>query len=315
MMEAHSFRLSLPYNHDEHYIDEIVSPVRNVAGEVYLPVHWTACDSGRPWMGIQGKRAYYDSVAEMIETLKAWEIVPCFVANHLEDDSTWSRLVDEVLYLAERYPTACYVISSITPAIEIHRVHPALDISPSTLSDVDSPAAARYWIELVGAKTITISRKINRQPEMIRRIRRMGAEIRMVLSDDCLPACPFTSHHFASLRTADRAKRLADSIDVSALWCCRPPADRKKSEDRWLLAQSNVLPGHLHHLEGLVDLVKIAGRDRPTQMLKELIHETVEMRSLRHAFGYQEPPEAWEQLAQCDRVCEDCGWCEAHIKR
>jgi hypothetical protein len=27
-----------------------------------------------------------------------------------------------------------------------------------------------------------------------------------------------------------------------------------------------------------------------------------------------EPPEAWEKITTCDRVCELCGWCERSIR-
>lgn len=313
-MDDCSFKLSLPYNNEIDFIQKIVTPCRRYTREVYLPMHVSVCGSGRPWMRTDSRKAYYDTVEGLYEELRKRDIVLSIVGNNIEDESVWHRVVNEVLYLGERFPGSNFVLSSLHVAAHVHRMQPELELAPSTFCDVDSPAAARYWMELAGTRTVTVSRKINRCPESIRRIRGMGLKIRMVLNDDCIPSCPFVAFHRTCLAIGDRVRGITDKVDIDPLWRCQPMALRIKKERRWLLAQSNVLPGHLVHLNGLIDLAKIAGRDRTTDQLLHHIEAYVKMKSLEHSIGYREPPEAWEKIAACDRVCEACGWCEENIE-
>jgi len=89
--------------------------------------------------------------------------------------------------------------------------------------------------------------------------------------------------------------------------------DRFKRSHYWILAQKEILPFHLPRLDGMVDQVKITGRCASTHIIYETMNQYGQMLSNANAF-YREPPEAWDRIAQCDRVCELCGWCEQHIE-
>jgi hypothetical protein len=81
-----------------------------------------------------------------------------------------------------------------------------------------------------------------------------------------------------------------------------------------MLAQKEILPGHLKHLTGSISEVKIAGRDVPTAEVLRRAGLYLEARSLEHPNGYyREPANAWGKIARCGRDCPDCGWCSERL--
>jgi hypothetical protein len=238
-----------------------------------------------------------------------------FVANDpIALPSRRAAVVNEFLRLDERYPGSIFTVADFETAVQVHEIRPTLDVQPSTLSRINGPTAAWYWRQFAGSRGVTLDRSINRRPDLIRAIRKLGLGIRMVVNDDCLPECPSTSSHIMDIQLADELGfSRGGSKALSACGQCRPAIDHLKRTHLWLVAQKDVLPFSLHHLEGLVDQVKIAGREATTAELARAMLDYSTMEKDSNSM-YQEPSEAWARIATCDRVCELCRWCMEHIK-
>jgi hypothetical protein len=157
-----------------------------------------------------------------------------------------------------------------------------------------------------------VDRSVNKRPEVLEAFRRMGFGLRLVANDWCLPDCPSEYAHTNQLVALDEfnlSRPGAPELDTNP---CRPCMLSLRKEYYWMAAQKEVQPGNLRHLEGLVDLVKLQGRNWITEDIARAVEAYGEMETLSN-FYYTEPEEAWERITTCDRVCEECGWCEENI--
>jgi collagenase-like PrtC family protease len=132
------------------------------------------------------------------------------------------------------------------------------------------------------------------------------------VNDWCLPNCPNEYAHTNQLTALDEFNLSRDDTESVDLNPCRPCMLDVRRDYYWLAAQKEVLPGSLRHLEGIVDLVKLQGRNWITEDIAQAVESYAEMKSLSNPY-FAEPPEAWDQITSCDRVCERCGWCEENI--
>jgi len=314
-IEKTSLRISTPYNHEPDWVKEVLEPFSPVISEVYLPVHVLVAHSGRPWRGPSRQDEYDGQVDDLAAALRDYDIPLNFVANDpISLPTRRVAVVNEFLRLDERYPGSIFTVADFETAVRVHEICPALDVQPSTLSRVNGPTAAWYWRQFAGSRGVTIDRSINRRPELIRAIRKLGLTIRMVVNDDCLPECPSTSSHIMDIQLADELGFSRGAQDaLSACGQCRPAIDHLKRTHLWLVVQKDVLPFSLHHLEGLVDQVKITGRCASTDTIVDAIMRYGSMEKDYNSL-YREPAEAWDRIAVCDRVCELCRWCIEHVE-
>ena len=310
-------RFSVPYNHQPDYADKVIQPFGHVIHDVYLPIHVSVAATGRPWRGPHSRSAYDDQLDQLAHACEPFGISYSFIANlPPETPAQGISLVDEVLRLHERFPSAHFGLVSYELAVQLHKTNPDIELYPSTVVHITNPTAAWYWKTHVGAKSVVLCRSINKRPEIIRAIKRTGLKVRMVINDRCVPSCPAELEHVTYVRRYDYLGLSWPGKPDPMQGECRPEVCRLKKQNRWFIAQKDVLPGHLHHLEGLVDYVKLAGRQHDSTKIAAELERNALMEELDNphpVFPYSEPPEAYEKLTTCDRVCDLCGWCHENL--
>ena len=310
--------LSLPYNFQPDFIDRVLLPFAEITEEVYLSMHWAVVSTARIRGNTDSHRQYLENVDGLFKVASKHNIRLNFVANTHTDPRGSRVIVDEAVALSERYPGACFTIRSLETAIDIKRELPSVDITPSTLSMVDSVIKAIYWKKAVDPKVLMIAREINRKPDILRRLKAMGFRIKMIPQDNCIPYCPVLSEHLNAISLVDHLSAMSTVPTPEKAASCRPFAlGLLGSPDyAWLIAQQNVLPGHLRHLKGLVDIIKLEGRQLPTERIRQQVEYYLQGESLQSyaPFYYLEPPEAWGKIAYCERDCFRCDWCSKNIR-
>jgi len=288
-------RLALPYNHDPRYPQWLAAHRAGVA-EVYLPLHVSSVGSGRPWTGPRDREEYHARLAELASVLRDGLLanivvnLPVAASEHLPV----LRGLEATLALFGR---ATVTVTDYPLAQAIRRSFAELDLTVSTLAEVDTVAAATYWRNSLGVRTIVLGRSINKRLPMIRQIRDLGVRITLVVDDHCLPSCPATAAHLALLAAGDPA----------GAGCL--VGDLRKRQP-WLIAQKDLVPANLAHYVGLIDCAKLEGRGKPLEFIERKLELYLAMTSLEHPYGYyREPAEAFARISECDRACHRCDFC------
>lgn len=313
-----SMRIALPYNHSPDFVDGILWPYREVLCELYLPLHITVCHTTRPWHGPLDPLVYDRDVAELAEVVGHLGIRLNFVANAIvQPPQDNARLGAEVVRLARLYPDAVFTLSSLEIAARVHAAHPRIDLQPSTVSFVNNPVSAWYWKELAGASGVTVGRNINKRPELLRAIHKLGLTLRMVVNDDCVPSCPADFEHAVQMRVFDELRLTVPEAqgDMRPYVRCRSLVRQIKARYPWLIAQKDVLPSDVRRLDGLVSQVKLAGRCAADDYIRQALQAYASMEDAAEAgLHHRESPGTWERITTCDRVCPSCGWCQTHVQ-
>lgn len=299
-----SMAFSVPWNHDPELLERL-EPFAHRMENIYLPFHPSVGQSSRIWAGPEdaaGYRAEVDRVA-------AWTadrgIGLVMVTNVQGLGVEGDALVEEVRRVSEKAARLRLTFVDATIAARLKaRLLPHAAIGVSVFANVMTAVQALFWKEVAGASFITVAREINRRPAPLADIKSLGLNTGIVTCDECIPFCPFYSHHLDP-----------QGVEGFTVGRCSPESVGLLAERPWLIAQKEVLPGHLRHLDGLVDEVKIPGRDQPTDKLVGLLEAYLEATSLVHPAGfYEEPPELWDVLSDCDRRCHDCAVCAETIR-
>ena len=296
--------LSLPYNFADDYINSVLLPYADITSEVYLAVFWAISPSARNWMGAGTHREYLRKIDGLYKVAQGHGIRLNFVANVAMDPRQARLIVDEAVFLHERYPDSSFTLRSLEVAVALKHEAPDVQVSPSTLAFIDSPVKAMYWKLAVNPDVLTVAREVNRRPAVLRQFKDMGFKVKLIPEDTCIPYCPVMHEHDMSIALRDQLNQASTVPIPLRAGECRPFAMRIKADPRyfWLVATKDVLPGHLKHLKGLVDILKIEGR----QAGSDVIRQKVEY--------YEEPEDAWERIATCDRDCFRCKWCAENIR-
>ena len=300
-----SMALSVPWNHDPELLERL-EPFAHRVENLYLPFHPSISETSRVWSGPESAAAYRDEVDRVAAWAAARDVNIVLVANLTEAQVEGDGLVEEVRRVARNAPRLRLTfVDAVAAARLLERLKPHADIGVSVMAQVMNVLQAMYWKEVAGASFVTVAREINRRPVPLEDIRSLGLGIGVVTCDECIPFCPFYSHHLSP----EPPRRFT-------VGGCSPESVGFLASRPWLIAQKELLPGHLRHLDGLVDEVKIPGRDQPSDKIIRLVELYLEATSLVHPLGYyEEPPEAWEVIARCDRRCHACRYCADTIRR
>jgi len=315
-------KLSLPYNFTPNYVDEVLVPLKGEVEDVYLPVFWTVATSARWWNGPTRYHDYRAVVDKLQAGARPLGIRLAFVANTEPSALQVSSLIDEAIRLHHDYEGATIVLASLEAATKIRQAAPDAEVQPST-SVINTCLKAWYWKKAVNPRVITIDRALNRRPEILRALKAMGFRIKFVAQDNCITSCPEELRHVRDLELIDQmisltGQPIGPMANFPAIVHCRPFANSLRNDPAtaWVMAPKEILPGHLPRLKGLVDILKIEGRTNQNKVLLRRVEYFREAKSLRsdNPPYYEEPPEAWDKLATCDRTCGLCEWCARHIR-
>lgn len=145
--------------------------------------------------------------------------------------------------------------------------YPNFEVRVSVFAAVNDIRRVRYWEEL-GADRVTLdSLQINREFDLLGRIREaVGCRLELLASNSCIQNCPLQPYHPNLLshasQTGHRTRGFA--IDWCLLWCSyvkiRDPVNYLRAD--W------IRPEDIHHYEALgYDEFKLTERNAPTETL------------------------------------------------
>jgi hypothetical protein len=294
-------KLSVPYNHKPDLLDALEGVADRVAW-LYLPFHPDVSLSARAFKGAKTARGYTAELKRVAKRLEPLGIGMNLVANAPHWAINTKAVVSAATGLRENISGLRVTFADLVAAKDFSLQCDRLEIAVSCLADVQRPVQAMWWREQAYATHLTVSREINRRPGAIEALGKFGMTLGVVAFDDCVPGCQHKLRHFPA---ADRFEAGCDPENV-LVRVMRP----------WLLAQKEILPGHLKRLPPAVIEIKVSGRDASTDEIIRRVGLYLEAKSFSHPNGYYaEPASAWEYLARCDRNCPACDWCNDHIKR
>ncbi len=305
------FKLNLPYNHDPAWIDEIIARFAPFASDVYFPLHPSIYETLYAWRGPKDAAEYRKQLDSLSKKLYSAGLKTNILLNANSPESTRFEplfsYLDDFLDL-ERHSVT---VMSFYLARQLSRRYPGLQITSSLTSNVCSPTIARLWKKEANAWGITPHLGINKKLDELKKIKRLGLKIKLLVNNDCLPDCPLNMLHHQAHTVGQLAPRAAAASirDIHKL------CFQIKQADRWLLAQQTIVPRDLPRYAGIADLIKIEGRGRPTEALVYIVGEYLKMESAVNIdWAYEEPEGAFDMISSCDRVCDECGWCEKNFK-
>lgn len=300
-------QLAVPFNHDEALFAALERHKDDIA-EIYLPAPPDVAGTGRVWTG-PDPDTYRRELPALVQRARGLGIEVNLVLNSIYQPShTHGDIVDWVARSLEMGVTWC-TVADLALAESIRAAHPQTKLVASTIAFVDSVVRARYWLKQAAVDRIVLPRELNKRPDRIATMSRLGVPLEVIVDEFCLPSCPYAVQHFAAIGgcgTADEKE--ADQFTMR----CWP----MKATSPWEQYQSELLPMEVPRLAGLVQLVKITGRGRTTDFIVHELERYTALASDRHGiFDYRMPPKAWDKIVGCDRICEDCGFCEETFKR
>ena len=304
------FSFCLPYNNQSDWLDRLCGDYADITHNVYMPLHpavfpslyleWRGGDAG----------AYHEQFMAVHQRLASAGIRTNILLN--SNIPACTRFDDLFAYFDRWLDTRWMMVSvmNFQLARQLRQRYPDVYITASLSASIENATAARWWKRDVNADCATLYFYANKRPDSIRSIRNTGMSVKMVVNNQCLPHCPTQHIHCQAImlhglepETARQAAR-----DMHA-WC-----NGAKAAEPWIMAQNIVLPHDLPRYEGLVDVMKIEGRNRSTDNLTAIVESYLAMEDrISPDFGYQEPADAFDHISACDRVCDACGWCAKNI--
>ena len=304
------FSFCLPYNNDTDWLDRLCNDYADITHNVYVPLHPSVFPSlYLDWRGGEPE-AYHEQFMELYQRLASAGIRTNILLNSNIPAST--RFDDLFAYFDKWLDTRWMMVSVMNfhLARQLRQRYPGLYITASLSAAIENPTAARYWKNDLQADCVTLYFYVNKRSELLWQIHRMSMTIKMVVNNQCLPHCPAQHIHCQTVMLnsiqPEESRRAARDLHT---WC-----NITKAAEPWIMAQNIVLPHDLPRYEGLVDVMKIEGRMRPTDNLVSTVESYMGMEDcISQDFGYKEPADAFDHIATCDRVCDDCGWCAKHI--
>lgn len=302
-MTDFGMRLAVPFNHDPDLI-KTVSVFASQIGEIYLPAPLDVVGTFRPWMG-PDIGDYRRDLPAIVDEIHRAGFQADMVMNTAYIPVSQHRQIAAYAKEATAFGVDSFTLGDLHQAEAIRSACPDVGIVASTVADIDAVTKARYWVRQAGATRFVLARLLNKRPDKIREIAKVGRPIEIIVNELCIPGCPYAYQHSCTL--GGFCETGPDDARVYGQLCRRIRADHP-----WEHLKTEVLPIDLPRYEGLVQWIKVTGRDCSThQIMSELARYTA-MSSNRHAtFGhYLEPEGTFEMVSSCDRYCEGCGWCE-----
>lgn len=149
----------------------------------------------------------------------------------------------------------------------LKRSYPQLHVRVSVFAAINDIRRAQYWEDL-GADCIALdSMQINREFELLQRIRAaVSCRLELLASNSCIQDCPLQLYHPNLLSHASQKGHTTRgfAIDWCLLWC----SYQKLRDPVHYLRADWIRPEDLHHYEALgYDQIKLTERGAPTDLL------------------------------------------------
>ncbi len=321
-----NMRFSIGYNHDLDGFKKLVERFRKHLDSIYFPVPGRIMGSGR----ILYESPDYDP-EKLIELAHENDITPIILLNStVVSVSAIQRTLDYLGKLDIRRA----VVTDPYLMMQIRENFPDIRLEVSMLARVRTLQEARYFKDM-GASMITPDREINRDTELLRKMKKI-LPLKILVNEGCLKDCIHRYSHYNFL-SSDKGKDPLFTITKKQKQY-RKHLDRMDSMCMTLIEKHPhkifsspfVRPEDLGHYDGISDVFKLSTRNFDTSRIKKLIKAYV--RKTYHGnlldilnSVYTDrlditiensaiPKDFFEKLSGCDDDCRNCSYCREVLK-
>jgi collagenase-like PrtC family protease len=321
-------RFSIGYNHDRGIID-LLDKHSAAIEALYFPFPMTAIGSGRY---IPQERDYAEKIKLIIRKCCSLGITSQLLLNAscIDDKSMGRGGVSKMMSFMELLHAVGLknvIVTHPLYILEIRRNIPGLTIESSVNCYVKTMEHALYLRDL-GVDIITIDRDINRDLELIGRIKeKAGLPIRIMLNEGCLRNCPFRVAHYNFLSHMPFMKRgdrcVTESLDKMGLYILSRYPEK-------VFSIPFIPPHCLKEYIDVVDFFKLSTRVFSTERIEKCLlayrnqnyngnlldlldssclsyFDFIDYRSVRGKF--------WRSMRNCKMACESCSYCKRLLKK
>ncbi|MBM4386325.1 MAG: U32 family peptidase [Deltaproteobacteria bacterium] len=302
------FRFSIPYVYEPSYSWKLL-PWKKYIKNVYIPIPSDLMGSGRQIFEGDPLK-FKQELPEIIIDLEEKGLTAQLLCNSpFPDIFKIGELKDYLKRLIDcglRNVTVAF----LPLAAMIHREFPEIEITASTVAFIHDTAMAEQWIDRAGVKSIVPDRSLNKRLDKLAVLKKTGVALTVVADDGCLPSCPLQYQHYCLVSYLDKISSARDKeADEKAIESFCGKYERANT---WRLYQSDLVPANLPYYAGLVETIKFAriiNLKKADLLIREMQHYMDTNNRCSFFFGYYEPPEVFEKIRTCDRLCMNCGWC------
>lgn len=252
---------SVPYNNDPGTLEELFK-LKNLNGnrirEVYLSGPQQYSGSGR----IMDAMDEAEFIA-LVHRIHEEGIRVNLVMNTTCEGRDWYRQenAEAKLHFLGRmhYDHGLEAVTFANPLyVEVAAKNfPDLEVGASVLCDIDSVQRATIYDRL-GAKVITPDVDVNRQPELLKQMKRaVKAEFKIMVNDGCLYKCPFRRFHFNWISHKSKENWEIEG-EVFFAHCSHVT----RSDPSQILKSNWIRPEDLERYGAVSHFFKIVGRER-----------------------------------------------------
>ena len=292
----------IPYvDQDLEFWEEIRDRFGEQVKEVYFPVPDARFASGRSLQSEQ----FLHSFLRRAPLNKAVLLNPIVLQRPVEQVAP--GILDTLRWLQDEFGVQSVTVANAALGCIIREALPGWHVTASVLMGIASPTQA--WLVQDAVHAITVDTSLVRDLASLRAVRSAFAgELRMIVNEACLPGCIFRTQHFYEMGYGDDfPQSLCQGILEGHPWL--------RLTGAW------VLPRHLAFYEGLVDVLKLAGRvtlrdpKRYVDVLSAYVNRApILPRDI--GGGPASPLEAIDVsdgwfgfVLHCDKRCHDCVVC------
>jgi hypothetical protein len=303
------FTISFPGNMDPDLWRK-VRPYRKVIEEVYASLHSDVFPGGRSLPGGLDADAHLAQLVSLGRQLAEDNVALDIVLNTTPPpDRVNSDLLFEQLDALIDVVTVRISVTDFAWAHRLRAHYPDVAFHVSVLATVQNQYQAQMWKNHIDVEVVTVDRDINKKPERIRQIRDLGVRTKAVMTDSCMPSCPYYSNHM-HVHCADTFE-MAERYHFTNNAFCRFTRDHLPL---WHMLKKEILPFHLPRYEGILDIVKLCNRVEPTEVNLKSLERYLLMETNEHPdYLYREQENSLDKLATCNWACASCNWCQTHI--
>lgn len=245
---------SLGYNHTKSFI-EMIPLLEGRVNEIYFPIPSKIMGSGRV---ITHEKDYEKNIIKIINACKENSMESNMLLNPTCEgkNAGGKKLADRIIIYLKKMQKYGLSGVSVTNASLVQRIKkeiPGLIIHSSVNCYVKNIEHAKYLKDL-GVDVITIDRDINRDIDLIKKIKKAtGAKIKVILNEGCLRNCPYRHTHFNMI------SHFKDTDYFDEVSCIN--IYRKNPEK--LFSIPFIRPEDLKKYDGIADYYKLSTRTTP----------------------------------------------------
>ncbi len=294
--------LSIPFNHSDDYA-EAVRPYLPWVHDIYLAPPADIANTLKPF---DDDPVSYSKKIQELQTLASTNgVVLSWVLNAPGLLGNLDSIIGFFEQLLLSGLTVTTTVAELEVAEKIHEALAEVEIASSLASNITNREQAENWIHRAGASIIHPDKSLIRRPERLYEIKSLGVKIKLIINNRCVINSPYCEQH--------RACALLNETRIQTDIAISKACGRIAKAEPWKIAPLAIPPAALPRLKGLVDIVKLDGRNWPTGRILQDIKNTLDLDSWAMFPWFVEPREAFDQLSKCDWNCESCGWCPSHF--